>query len=228
MTVPADLAAGYADALRGYLLVGGEVRLTAAYELGRRAVAAGVTVLELSDLHHDALLGAMGGAGDGRDAVAAGRDVLREALSAYEMVRRGFPPRHLCRATAATVEIGEGPGAATAVEHDPDAAGWAAFLRAPALRERASAEDGLVRLDGAGLAADPVLQRLATSSGAARTMTGWMVAPVRATDGRRLGTIALFATGGGAFSEVDADVARHLALLASDALERRARPRDDP
>jgi hypothetical protein len=271
MTAPDGFPAAYVDALRGFLLVGGEGRLTTAYELGRRAVADGVTVLELSDLHHDALVAALDGAGaeDARRAVEGGRDFLREALSAYEMVRRGFDDarrqalaarrdaamirrlaqllaepagddgwpeevarlvaeqaRHLCRSTAAAVTLGEGPGAVVAVEHDPDAAGWASFLREPALRERSSAAGALERLDGPGLAADALLQRLATSSEAARTLTGWMVVPMRGSDGRRLGTIELFAAGGGSFGEVDADVARHLALLATDALERRDRTRD--
>jgi hypothetical protein len=273
VTSPDDFPAAYVDALRGFLLVGGEGQLTAAYELGRRAVADGITVLELADLHHDALVAAMAGAGaqDARDVVEAGREVLREALSAYEMVRRGFDDarrqalaahrdaamirrlaelladapaaadegwpeevarllaeqaRHLCRSTAAAVTLGDGPGAVVAVEHDPDAAGWASFLRDPALRERASAARALERLDGPGLAADTPLQRLATSSEVARTLTGWMVAPLRGSDGRRLGAIELFATDGGSFSAVDADVARHLGLLATDALERRDRVRE--
>jgi len=235
----------------------------------------GLTVLELSDLHHDAVLAAIAGTADvdgARGVVEAGRELLREALSAYEMVRRGFadaraeaftawedaaiirrlaelladPPsaaddgwpeevahllaeqaRQLCRATAAAVVLGDGADAVVAVEHDPDAGGWAALLRHPEVRARASAEDDLVRLDGSGLAADPLLQRLATTSETARLLTGWLVVPMRAHDGRRLGSIELFAAGGGSFGEVDADVARHLALLAGSALERRGRAAAD-
>jgi hypothetical protein len=271
VTVAPDFASAYATALRGFLLAGGEGQLTAAYELGRRAVADGLTVLELSDLHHDAVLAAMAGAadaGEARRVVDAGRELLREALSAYEMVRRGFgdareealaahrdaailrrlaelladpssaadagwpeevahllaeQARQLCRATAAAVVLGDGPDAVVAVEHDPDAGGWAALLRDPAVRGRAFAVEDLVRLDGSGLAADPLMQRLATTSETARQMTGWMVAVMRGDAGRRLGSIELAATGGRSFGEVDADVARHLALLAADALERRDR-----
>lgn len=271
MTVAEDYASAYAAALRGFLLAGGEGQLTAAYELGRRAVADGLTVLELSEVHHDAVLAAMAGATDAdeaRRAVDAGRELLREALSAYEMVRRGFddareealaarrdaaiirrlvellsePPssadagwpeevahllaeqaRQLCPATAAAVVLGGGPDAVLAVEHDPDAGGWADLLRDPGVRARASAVDDLERLDGSGLAADPLLQRLATTSETARLLTGWMAAPMRGDGDRRLGSIELFATGGRSFGEVDADVARHLALLAAHALERRER-----
>jgi hypothetical protein len=53
-----------------------------------------------------------------------------------------------------------------------------------------------------------------------------MAAPMPGVGGRRLGSIELFATGGRSFGEVDADVARHLALLATTALERRDRAPD--
>jgi hypothetical protein len=271
VTVTEDFAAAYGAALRGFLLAGGEGQLTAAYELGRRAVAEGLTMLELSDLHHDDMLAAMAGAMDveeARGVVEAGRELLREALSAYEMVRRGFadaraeaftaredaaiirrlaellsdPPssadagwpeevahllaeqaRQLCRSTAAADVLGDGPDAVVAVEHDPDSGGWAALLRDPEVRRRAGAVEDLSRLDGSDLAADPLLQRLATRSETAGLLTGWLVVAMRGDDGRRLGSIELFATGSGSFGEVDADVARHLALLTSHALERRGR-----
>jgi len=90
---PGSLAAAYADGLSGFLLVGGEGQLRLAYELGRRAVADGVSVLELSEMHHDAMLGAAAGAADPeavRRVIDLGRSFLGEALSAYEMVGRGF------------------------------------------------------------------------------------------------------------------------------------------
>ncbi len=94
MTAPQEsLAAAYADGLSGFLLVGGEGQLRLAYELGRRAVADGVSVLELSEMHHDAMLGAAAGAPDAeavRRVIDVGRSFLGEALSAYEMVGRGF------------------------------------------------------------------------------------------------------------------------------------------
>jgi hypothetical protein len=269
VTAPRDFASTYAGALRGYLLVGGEGQLTAAYELGRRALAEGVTVLELSDAHHDALLEALAGLGDAGAAapvVEGARDFLREALSAYEMVRRGFedareharearrdaamvrrladlladpPPagdagwvqevaqlvaeqaRHLCRSAASLVVVVHGPDTVVAVEHDPADDGWEAFLGDPAVHERALDAEGPVRLQGADLAADVALQRAAATSPAARALTGWLLVPLRRADGRRFGAIALVATGGRAFSEVDADVARHLALLTTGALEQR-------
>jgi hypothetical protein len=271
MTSPDAFTAAYGDGLRGYLLVGGEGQLTAAYELGRRALAEGVTVLDLSDIHHDALIASIDGDDGARDVVAAGRDFLREALSAFEMARRGFDDarrqvvsaqrdaamirrlaelladapaaddplwpdevarllaeqaRHLCRAASSAVTLGDGHGAVVAVEHDPEAGGWATLVRHPALRDRVAGLREPVRLDGSDLAADPLMQALAAASPVARTLTGWMVVPMLGA-GVRLGTIELFATGGRAFSGGDADVARHLALLATGALERRARARGE-
>jgi GAF domain-containing protein len=83
----------YEDALQGFLLAGGEGQLRIAYELGRRAVAQEVSVLDLADAHHEALLAALttpGGTGRTRQIVGAAGDFLREALSAFEMVQRGF------------------------------------------------------------------------------------------------------------------------------------------
>jgi GAF domain-containing protein len=83
----------YAAGLRGYLLVGGEGQLRIAYELGRTAVERELGVLELADAHHEALVAAVraeqGGDEIERVTRAAG-DFLRESLSAFEMVQRGF------------------------------------------------------------------------------------------------------------------------------------------
>jgi hypothetical protein len=90
---PGSIASAYADGLSGFLLVGGEGQLRLAYELGRRAVTDGVSVLELSEMHHDAMLAATAGSADAeavRRVIDLGRAFLGEALSAYEMVGRGF------------------------------------------------------------------------------------------------------------------------------------------
>jgi hypothetical protein len=83
----------YVAGLRGYLLVGGEGQLRIAYELGRRAVAQELGVLELADVHHEALGAALRAERAGpeieRITRAAG-DFFRESLAAFEMVQRGF------------------------------------------------------------------------------------------------------------------------------------------
>ncbi len=93
MTHAGEFREAYASGLRGYLLVGGEGQLRVAYELGRTAVAQELGVLELADAHHEALADAVRGERGGgeieRITRAAG-DFLRESLSAFEMVQRGF------------------------------------------------------------------------------------------------------------------------------------------
>jgi signal transduction histidine kinase len=83
----------YAAALRRYLEQGGEEPLFLAYEIGRRAVASGLGVLEVAAAHQEALV---------RDllpilapeagAVIAKRasEFFAEALAAFELDRRGF------------------------------------------------------------------------------------------------------------------------------------------
>jgi serine phosphatase RsbU (regulator of sigma subunit) len=85
---PARLADRYAAAFAAYLADGGEEALRAAYDLGREAVAGHLSVLDLADAHHGALLAR------GRDAdpetLAAAADFLRECLATFEAVHRGY------------------------------------------------------------------------------------------------------------------------------------------
>jgi serine phosphatase RsbU (regulator of sigma subunit) len=86
------LADRYAAAFAAYLDDRGETGLGAAYDLGREAVAAHLSVLDLAEAHHAALRGALA-AGGGRApeaTVQAGEDFLRESLSIFESVHRGF------------------------------------------------------------------------------------------------------------------------------------------
>ena len=81
------LAARYSAAFSAYLADRGEQELGAAYDLGREAVAAKLSVLDLADAHHSALAAAS----RGDDAtLAAAADFLRESLSTFETVHRGY------------------------------------------------------------------------------------------------------------------------------------------
>jgi serine phosphatase RsbU (regulator of sigma subunit) len=85
-----DLAASYASAFAAYLTDQGERGLGAAYDLGRQAVAGHMSVLDLAEAHHQALRAALD---DGRPAeptVQAAADFLRESLSIFESVHRGY------------------------------------------------------------------------------------------------------------------------------------------
>jgi serine phosphatase RsbU (regulator of sigma subunit) len=81
------LAARYSAAFAAYLADRGESALGAAYDLGREAVTAQLSVLDLSDAHHAALQAAS--EGDGATLQAAA-EFLRESLSTFETVHRGY------------------------------------------------------------------------------------------------------------------------------------------
>jgi len=85
-----DLAAAYATAFAAYLSARGERELGAAYDLGRQAVAAHLSVLDLAEAHHAALRSALDGGGPPEATVQAAADFLRESLSIFESVHRGY------------------------------------------------------------------------------------------------------------------------------------------
>ena len=80
------LAARYGEAFAAYLSDRDEQALGAAYDLGREAVAAQLSVLDLAEAHHAALRAWLG-----EDATLdAAADFLRESLSMFETVHRGY------------------------------------------------------------------------------------------------------------------------------------------
>jgi serine phosphatase RsbU (regulator of sigma subunit) len=104
--VAPDLAARYAAAFSAYLADQGESGLGAAYDLGREAVAAGLSVLALAEAHHAAVRMALTAADRPPDAVVvAADDFLRESLSIFESVHRGYSEvREVARIEHAHVE----------------------------------------------------------------------------------------------------------------------------
>jgi serine phosphatase RsbU (regulator of sigma subunit) len=79
------LAARYSAAFAAYLAERSEQALRAAYDLGREAVKGKLSVLDLADAHHDALQGRVDPA-----TLLAAADFLRESLSTFETVHRGY------------------------------------------------------------------------------------------------------------------------------------------
>jgi len=83
----------YSSALRSYASERGELALGRAYELGRRALEQQLSVVELAALHHQAVIGLMGGAeGDQgkEELLRVSAEFLAECVSPYEMAHRGF------------------------------------------------------------------------------------------------------------------------------------------
>jgi GAF domain-containing protein/phosphoserine phosphatase RsbU-like protein len=87
----ATFRAEYAAAFRSFLDNGSEAARHAAYELGRDAVSRGVGLLELAQIHHAELATALAHCSpDCHRIMGVAEDFLLEALSTYEMSRRGF------------------------------------------------------------------------------------------------------------------------------------------
>jgi serine phosphatase RsbU (regulator of sigma subunit) len=102
-----ELAARYAAAFSGYLADRGESGLGAAYDLGREAVAAQLSVLDLAEAHHAALTRALDEGGLApKVTVQAAADFLRESLSIFESVHRGYSEvREVARVEHEHVEL---------------------------------------------------------------------------------------------------------------------------
>jgi serine phosphatase RsbU (regulator of sigma subunit) len=89
--VAPELASAYAGAFAAYLADRGERELGAAYDIGRQAVAAHLSVLDLAEAHHAAVRQALAdGGGPPEETLQAGADFLRESLSIFESVHRGY------------------------------------------------------------------------------------------------------------------------------------------
>jgi serine phosphatase RsbU (regulator of sigma subunit) len=84
----ATLAARYSTAFAAYLADPGERLLGAAYDLGREAVAAHLSILDIAEAHHGALRRHAGGADS--TTLEAAASFLRESLSTFETVHRGY------------------------------------------------------------------------------------------------------------------------------------------
>ena len=237
----------YAFTLRRYVRHEAEDLLHAAYELGREAVGRRLPVLDVAQAHHGALASAVRDA-DAPEAASAMVEragaLLLESLAAYEMVTRGFgeaqeaaaeqrrharilrhlsallgdaslaaaggralsemltivaeQARELTSADRSRAYVQAGRRGEMSVgardgswEDDPDA-GWAG------LRAMAAAEEGDEL--------EPEGDRLTE--------------PLTTLDGRRLGVLEVQAGPGRNFGEADRAILRHVAQMASAAVER--------
>jgi Phosphoserine phosphatase RsbU, N-terminal domain len=85
--------ADYSAAFSRYLSRRDEGDLAAAYEIGRAAVARAVGLLDLSSLHHAALVRALKnarGPADVEDRALAASEFFSEVLATFEMTQRGY------------------------------------------------------------------------------------------------------------------------------------------
>jgi signal transduction histidine kinase len=90
---PATFEQQYREALLDYSENPREAALGRAYEFGRKTIAEGKSLMEISSIHHQALRHMVSEAKNSRPQqklLIAGADFLAETLSPYEMAHRGF------------------------------------------------------------------------------------------------------------------------------------------
>jgi len=81
----------YGSAMRDYILTGGETALHRAYELGRAALDSGGSILDITGIHSETILGVLNSHGENQEKVInAASAFLSEFLSPMEMSMRGF------------------------------------------------------------------------------------------------------------------------------------------
>jgi len=90
-----DLQQNYLTAFLGYLPRHDEAALHRAYALGRTAVTAGVSLLQLARIHHEVFLRVLPDtpAEELPDVVAAASQFLLEVLAPHDMAQRVFLDR---------------------------------------------------------------------------------------------------------------------------------------
>jgi hypothetical protein len=97
MTALDVLARDYRVAFLHYLPRREEAALHRGYELGRTAMADGVSVLEVARVHHDVLLEVLRETPPAElpDLATAASEFLLEALATFDMAQRGYREDHL-------------------------------------------------------------------------------------------------------------------------------------
>lgn len=85
-----DLTQDYRATLLRFLPRRDEAARESAYELGRRACTAGISLLDVCRIHHELTLDVMGAAvpDDHVDIITTASELLLEVLAAYDMTHR--------------------------------------------------------------------------------------------------------------------------------------------
>ena len=93
MTAPLDdVARDYRAAFLRYLPRREEAALHTGYELGRSAVAAGLSILELARIHHEVFLQVLRDtrSDDLTQVATAASEFFLEVIATYDMAQRGY------------------------------------------------------------------------------------------------------------------------------------------
>jgi hypothetical protein len=227
-----EFRAAYAAAFRSYVADGTETNLRTAYELGREAVVRELSVLDLTLVHHDALLDALREAAtaDVEHVTRAAAAFVLESLSAFEMVRRGFNEAReaalLERRHAAMLrQLSNFLADISLSLATPDPLEEMLQLVAEQTRELVGCD--WCRVD-VSVGPDEVREAISASEMNAPMSTsegrtpreGSLAALLTALDGRPIGSLELAYKRDGEFSGVDEAVLANLAQMVSAAVER--------
>jgi hypothetical protein len=243
----AHLRSSYHSAFERYLRDPTEDTLRGGYELGREAVTREVGVVDIAAVHHDVLLAALRGRSKPEQierVTRAAGDFFLEAISAFEMVQRGYREareatllerRHAEILRQLSTFLADASLALTAsdsleevlqlvAEQARELIGAGGCLATAA----ADGESPVIAASFRDLNADPrILLRSSKfreppigQSEADTPSRSLLAAPLRTLDGRDFGSIQVVEKTDGEFTEVDQAVLVHLAQMASAAVDR--------
>jgi hypothetical protein len=84
------LRQNYTAAFARFLYRRDEAALAAAYELGRRALGSGVSLLDIVQIHHGVVIDALPGIEGPQELADAAATFLVEVLASFDMAQRAF------------------------------------------------------------------------------------------------------------------------------------------
>jgi serine phosphatase RsbU (regulator of sigma subunit) len=218
---PSDaLRERYAVAFRAWLEHGDERELGTAYALGREAVSAQLSVLDLAQMHHQAAAAALAAEPDparAAELIAAASTFLGEALSTFEIAHRGYHEvqevarlehehvEQLRALAAASVRINAALTTEEALQLSADAAQQVLGVR----RARISSATG-----------DPFARALSAASppGGTQSETGPPIGVMLRSAGRPLGTLEVAGDPAREFTPRDEAILAQLGQVASVAI----------
>ena len=233
-----EFGTSYQAAFHDHVLGAREDTLRAAYELGREGVRSEMSLLDIAQAHHEALLAEILVQDVPADDVArAAGEFFLESISAFEMVRRGFEEaREIALLHKSRMEMLRGLSSFLAdtslASGSSESLEEVLRLIAEQGRELIGAKLCVVSLTGYGWSLgassyaaselDGVGELEARPSAVAPlpASEGRLTAAMESLDGEEFGSIELFGSLQGDFTAVDKAALEHLAQMASAAIER--------
>jgi serine phosphatase RsbU (regulator of sigma subunit) len=210
----------YAEAFRAWLEHRDERELGTAYALGREAVRAQLSMLDLAEAHHEAAAAALAAEADparAAELMSAASTFLGEALSTFEIAHRGYHEvQEVARLEHEHVEqLRELAAASVRIN--------AALTTEEALQLSADAAQQVLRVSRARISSatgDPFARALSATAppGGAPAATGHPIGVLLRSAGRALGTLEVADEPGREFTPRDEAILAQLGQVASVAI----------